>query len=98
MSEKEKISDNTIFVGSKNLMNYVNAVQWQLKTNKEIKLIARGKNIVKAIDTSQIINDRYMKDEAEITSVKIGSEEGENKEQKGKKFRVSNIEITIAKK
>jgi DNA-binding protein len=49
-----------------------------------------------AIDVSQVILNRFLKDQAELKEVKLGSEQFTNKE--GKQVRVSAIEIFIKRR
>ena len=95
--------DNIVFVGSKPLMAYVNAVQMQFKEGQEIVIVsARGRNMNAAIDVEQIITKRFMKDEIETEKIVTGSEEFTRKDDKGKetnrKTNVSTIEITLKTK
>ncbi|MEK6886623.1 MAG: DNA/RNA-binding protein AlbA [Nanoarchaeota archaeon] len=91
-------TDNSFFVGEKPLMNYVTAavMHFTSKNASEITLKARGKFMQTAIDASQVITNRFLKDQAHINDVKLNSEEFTNKE--GRKVRVSTIEINIKRK
>ena len=91
-------TDNSFFVGEKPLMNYVTAAVMHFTSRNvpEIILKARGKFMSTAIDASQVIVNRFLKDQAEIADVKIASEEFTNKD--NKKVRVSTIEIIIKRK
>lgn len=91
-------TDNAFFVGEKPMMNYVTAgvMHFSSKNAPEIILKARGKFMSRAIDVSQVIVNRFLKDQAEVKDVKLGSEEFTNKE--GKNVRVSTIEIYIKRK
>ena len=89
----DKKFDGIVFIGGKDFMNYVNAVEWQLRDLKEVVIKARGKYTSKAIDVSQVMENRY---NYKIGEVKITSEEFDNDE-KTKKIRVSTIEIVVHK-
>jgi len=91
-------TDNSFFVGEKPLMNYVTAavMHFTSKNAPEITLKARGKFMNTAIDVSQVITNRFLKDLAHVHDVKLGSEEFTNKE--GRRVRVSTIEINIKRK
>ena len=91
-------TDNSFFVGEKPLMNYVTAsvMHFTSKNAPEIVLKARGKFMSRAIDVSQVIINRFLKDQTFIHSVNLGSEEFTNKE--NRKVRVSTIEICIKRK
>ncbi len=97
MNDTIKTNDS-FFVGDKPLMNYVTAavMHFTSRNSSEIILKARGKFMNRAIDASQVILNRFLKDQAELNGVKIGSEELVNKE--GRKVRVSTIEINIKRK
>ncbi len=90
--------DNVFLIGEKPVMNYVTAIVMHFTSSNanEITLKARGKHMNTAIDISQVILNRFLKDNAELKDVKLASEEFINKE--GKKVRVSTIEINIKRK
>ena len=79
-------------------MNYVTAavMQFTSRNASSVVLKARGKFMNKAIDVSQVVTNRFLKDQAFIDSINVGSEEFQNKE--GKTVRVSTIEITLKRK
>ena len=87
--------DNSFFIGEKPLMNYVTAavMHFTTKNAPEVTLKARGKFIGTAVDASQVIINRFLKDQAHIADVKLSSEEFTNRD--NKKVRVSTIEIVI---
>ncbi len=91
-------TDNSFFIGEKPLMNYVTAavMHFTSKNAPEITLKARGRFMNTAIDVSQVITSRFLKDQARINDVRLGSEEFTNKE--GRQVRVSTIEINIKRK
>jgi DNA-binding protein len=89
-----KGDDNTISIGSKPFMNYVNAVVIQFGTQKEVKLISRGKFISKCVDVAEVTVKKFLKD-VRVTDIKINSQEFENKE--GKKITVSTMDIILKK-
>lgn len=90
--------DNSVFIGNKSFMNYVTAVvmQFTTKNTPEVVVKARGKFINRAVDVAEISAKRFMDGNVGVKDIKIDSEEFTNKE--GKEVRVSNIEITLAKK
>ena len=90
--------DQVVFVGSKPFMNYVTGVVMQFTTQNapEVVVKARGKFISRAVDIAEVSTKRFLENTIVIKSIKIDSEEFENKE--GKKIRVSTMEITLAKK
>ena len=90
--------DNCIFISSKPFMNYVTGVVMQFTTkNAETVIVkARGKFISRAVDVAEVAAKRFLKDQIEVGSIAIDSEEFQNKE--GRQVRVSAIEITLKKK
>ena len=98
-TEEQKADDNTIFVGQKPPMSYVLAVITQFNGNGSngVILKARGRAISTAVDTAEIVRNRFMKD-AKLKDIKIGTESVTNEE--GRTSNVSSIEIslTVSKK
>jgi len=94
MDENEAIDENTIFVGNKPPMSYVLAVVTQFNGgSNEVMIKARGRAISRAVDTAEIVRNRFVK-EAEVTDINIGTESITNEE--GRNSNVSSIEITLA--
>ena len=93
-TEEEKADDNTIFVGKKPPMSYVLAVVTQFNTSgsDEVILKARGRAISTAVDTAEIVRNRFMKN-AKLEDIKIGTESVTNEE--GRTSNVSSIEIYL---
>ncbi len=89
--------DNSIFVGEKPFMNYVTGVviQFTTKNASEVIIRARGKFISRAVDISQVVLNRFLKDQVRIKDIKVASEEFKNKE--GKDVRVSTMDIILEK-
>ncbi len=94
---KEKRDENTIFVGSKPPMSYVLAVvtQFNMGGSDEVLLKARGRAISRAVDTAEIVRNRFVTD-AEVKEITIGTESMTNEE--GRTSNVSSIEICLSKK
>jgi len=89
-------AENEILVGKKPLMSYVLAAITQFSSGKdEVRIKARGKAISRAVDISQIVINKFVKD-AEVSEVKLGTDEVEGKD--GNKMNVSTIEIVLKKK
>ena len=89
------MESNTIFVGSKPVMNYVLAVVTQFNEGSDSVLIrARGKAISRAVDAAEIVRNRFVQD-AKIADIRISTEEIEN--YNNEKTNVSIIEILIEK-
>ncbi|MCD6562320.1 MAG: DNA-binding protein Alba [Thermoproteales archaeon] len=89
-------TEGTILIGNKNVMNYVLATVIQFNQGaQKVLLKARGRAISKAVDTAEIVRTRFLPDQVDISTVKIGSEKvGEP----GKERTVSTIEIVLERK
>jgi DNA-binding protein len=96
-TKEEKTDENTIFIGNKPSMNYVIAVVTQFSNSGDNKVIlkARGRAISRAVDTAEIVKNRFMKDII-IKDIQIGTENLTNEE--GRTSNVSSIEIYLLKK
>ena len=79
----------SIYIGSKDISRYISACFFSLGKEKEknIKIIARGNNIKRAIDILAILVRDYL--ENPQYSIKVGSEPFE-------KRNVSTIEISLS--
>ena len=89
------MENNTIFVGSKPVMNYVLAVVTQFNEgNNGVVLRARGKAISRAVDTAEIVRNRFVPD-SDVTDIQLSTEEIENFN--NEKTNVSIIEISMEK-
>ena len=96
MAKANKTNENTILVGNKPSMNYVLAVVNQFSQgSKEVVIKARGRAITRAVDTAEIVRNRFVK-EAQIKDIKIGTEALKTEE--GTTSNVSTIEIYLKKK
>ena len=76
-----------IFVGSKDISRYISACFYSLGKDKDIKIVARGNNIKRAIDILAILVRDYL-EKPEYTII-VGSEPYE-------KRNVSTIEISLS--
>ncbi|MBN2734689.1 MAG: DNA-binding protein Alba [Methanomicrobiaceae archaeon] len=88
------MSDNTVFVGNKPVMNYVLAVVTQFNQGaEEVSVKARGKAISRAVDTTEIALNRFLEDVKksgiETSTEMVDTESG--------KTNVSSIEIILTK-
>jgi DNA-binding protein len=94
MDENQVMDENTIFIGNKPPMSYVLAVVTQFNggTN-EVMIKARGRAISRAVDTAEIVRNRFVKD-AKIDDIIIGTESITNEE--GRNSNVSSIEIKLS--
>ena len=97
MAEAKRTDENTIYVGNKPPMSYVLAVVTQFNTSgsDEVVIKARGRAISRAVDTAEIVRNRFIK-EATLKDIKIGTEAVTNEE--GRTSNVSSIEIYLTKK
>ncbi|AEE94295.1 DNA/RNA-binding protein Alba [Acidianus hospitalis W1] len=97
MSTTTPTPSNVVLVGKKPVMNYVLAALTLLNQGvPEIVIKARGRAISKAVDTVEIVRNRFLPDKIEIKSIGIGSQVVTS--QDGRQSRVSTIEVTIRKK
>ena len=84
----EEISEN-IYIGVKEISRYISAALFGFGKGETIKLIARGKNVKKAIDILAILIRDYVED-AEYDIV-VASEKFENR-------NISTVEISLTGK
>jgi len=96
-AERKKDDEKIIFVGHKPPMSYVLAVvtQFQGGGSEEVVIKARGRAISTAVDTAEIVRNRFITD-AKIKEIKIGTESITNEE--GRTSNVSSIEIVLITK
>jgi DNA-binding protein len=97
-AEKRRTDENIIYVGRKPPMSYVLAVVTQFNTSgsDEVIIKARGRSISTAVDTAEIVRNRFVKD-AKLKDIKIGTESITNEEE-GRTSNVSSIEIILTTK
>jgi DNA-binding protein len=97
---KRKTDENVIYVGNKPPMSYVLAVVTQFQgsgsNSEEVVIKARGRAISRAVDTAEIVRNRFIKD-AKLKDIIIGTESITNEEE-GRTSNVSSIEITLTTK
>ncbi len=87
--------ENTIFVGKKGVMSYVLAVVTQFSTGtNEVTIKARGKVISRAVDTAEIVKNKFLTD-VKTKSIVTSTEEVTSDD--GRKSKVSAIEIVLSK-
>ena len=91
---KEKRDENTIFVGNKPPMNYVLAVVTQFNSigSNGVSIKARGRAISRAVDTAEIVKNRFMKN-VTVKNIITSTELMTNEE--GRSSNVSSIEINL---
>ena len=96
-TEEKRTDENVIYVGKKPPMSYVLAVVTQFNSGSaEVVIKARGRSISTAVDTAEIVRNRFVTD-AELKDVKIGTESITNEEE-GRTSNVSSIEIILTTK
>jgi len=97
-AEKRRTDENIIYVGRKPPMSYVLAVVTQFNTSgsDEVVIKARGRSISTAVDTAEIVRNRFVTD-AKVKDIKISTEIITNEEE-GRTSNVSSIEIYLIKK
>jgi len=87
------MEDNIIYIGKKPAMNYALAVITQINMHKtEIRIMARGRLISKAVDAIQIAKDN-MGEDIQLKEVILNTDLIPNSE--GRKIKVSTIELII---
>ena len=96
-AEKRKTDENVIYVGNKPPMSYVLAVVTEFNRGSldEVIIKARGRTISRAVDTAEIVRNRFVKD-AKVKDIKISTESLTNEE--GRTSNVSSIEIYLTTK
>ena len=85
--------DNVIFVGNKPVMNYVLAAVTQFNEGAtEVTIKARGRAISRAVDTAEVVRNRFLVDVV-VDRIRISTEE--LKSEDGENIKVSSIEIFL---
>jgi archaea-specific DNA-binding protein len=90
----ETTDENIIYIGNKPPMSYVLAVVTEFKKDDtdEVIIKARGRAISRAVDTAEIVRNRFVTD-AVVNEIIIGTESVTNDE--GRTHNVSSIEIRL---
>ena len=98
IAEERRTDENVIYVGRKPPMSYVLAVVTQFNTSgsDEVIIKARGRSISTAVDTAEIVRNRFVTD-AKVKDIKISTESITNEEE-GRTSNVSSIEICLTTK
>ena len=85
---------NTVFVGSKPVLNYVLACLTLFRGDvKEVVVKARGRAISRAVDVVEVTRSRFMPD-VKIKAISIGTEEVPSRDE-DRMTNVSTIEIAL---
>jgi archaea-specific DNA-binding protein len=85
---------DVVFVGNKPVMNYVLAVVTQFNGGaKDVRIMARGRAISKAVDVAEVSRSRFLQDVKvlgiQISTETLNTDRGET--------NVSAVEITLGK-
>ena len=86
--------DNTVYVGSKPILNYCMAVMKTIGEHDQVVLRARGSAISRAVDVAEVTRSRYL-ESLVVDSIEISTEELESRE--GGSRNVSAIAIVLHK-
>lgn len=89
------VGHDTIFVGGKPIMTYVNATLTQIKSAPTVTLKARGRRIKQAVDVALTIAKRMNAVGYSIGDVRISSNPMQTTD--GRSRNISTIEIDIQK-
>ena len=91
MGDRER-DDSKVFIGKKRPMDYVLACMVVLNEEQEVRVLARGRSISRAVDVSEILINKFLKG-ASYGKITITTEELKNKDDT--MSNVSSIEIVI---
>jgi len=92
---QDQTSGNIVYVSKKGVMAYVLAVVTQFNSGaKEVTIKARGKVISRAVDTAEIVRNKFLQD-VTIKTIKTSTED--MKTASGTPTKVSTIEIVLAR-
>jgi len=93
--QTEQVRENTVFVGSKPVMNYVMACLTSFNSgSKKVVLKARGRAISRAVDAVELLRRVFLKD-LRLQGISIGTEQVTGRE--GQTRSVSTIELKVTK-
>jgi len=98
IQKEDSPENNKVFVGVKHFLNYIKSITFQFtkSENDEVTIIARGKQITKAVDLAEVMKKKQVDGKnISVKRIKIGSES--KKSDTGKIINVSTIEITLTK-
>ena len=86
-----------IYIGNKSVMSYVLAVVTQFNNglSDEVLIKARGRAISRAVDTAEVVRNKFMQGLLDVKDIKMGTEQLVGGE--GDKMNVSSLEITLLK-
>lgn len=84
---------NEIRIGHKHITTYILSVQTQAQEHDEITILARGRNVNKAVDVALIATERYLR-QWEVGDVSLFSED-KAISSNHPSYRVSTISIVL---
>jgi DNA-binding protein len=87
---------NTVFIGSKPLMNYVLAIVTQFNTTdtEEVLVKARGRAISTAVDVAEVTKNRFLPDMV-YKDIRLGTDVV--KREDGSDLKISSFEIVLSR-
>ncbi len=87
---------NSVFIGSKGLMNYVLAIVTQFNTTdtSEVVVKARGRAISTAVDVVEVTRNRFLPDVI-YKDIRLGTDTV--KREDGSDLKVSSVEIVLSR-
>ena len=90
------MSNNTVFIGKKPVMNYVLACLTLFQNGaNEVTIKARGRSISTAVDSAEILRKKFSPD-GQVKEITIDTEQVKDSET-GATSNVSSIEILLSK-
>jgi len=93
--KEEKISEDTVLIGRKPVMNYVIACLTFFNSNADKVVVkARGRAISRAVDTVELLRRAFVKN-VNIENIEIGTEEITRED--NRRSNVSTMEIALVK-
>lgn len=90
------MKENTVFIGSKKLMNYVLAIVTQFNATdaEEVVVKARGRAISTAVDVCEVTKNRFLPD-IDYKEIKLSTETA--KREDGSELNVSSFEAVLTR-
>ncbi|MEM3804370.1 MAG: DNA-binding protein Alba, partial [Conexivisphaerales archaeon] len=93
---ESSMSNNTVFIGKKPVMNYVLACLTLFQNGaNEVTIKARGRSISTAVDSAEILRKKFSPD-VQVKEIRIDTEQVKDSET-GATSNVSSIEILLTK-
>lgn len=89
------MEEQIIYIGTKPVKQYALKVLSVFQTTNKITLKARGKAIIHAVDVTEVLKNRFMKNLIKVIDIVTNTETVQNEE--GKSSNISSIEIILEK-